>query len=390
MKSRLKQTGSSAMPVIMGFLLCISILAGTLRMHEYSLSDLGEKAAVFSALLSMSEAGLDVLRERFQDQLLPTVPVPDHPYTARPAQPQPQEPEASSLPNASNSDSATEFLPTEDNPPPVPTQYADLLLAEDFGGGPDKGLAKYGSAYIKNETKNSAEAVEKLLMQDFPIAFEDTEEPQVLIFHTHATESFEPYDRDEYDTRNTWRSVNDERNMVAVGNAFVQVLEENGIGVLHDTTQHDYPSYNGSYERSRVTIQQYLEEYPSIKVVLDLHRDAIQREGGEIVKPVAEIDGQKAAQIMIISACDDGTMDIPEWKQNFRFAAEYQNYMESAYPGLTRPVYFCYRKYNMDLSTGSLLLEFGSNANTLEEAVYSAQLSAQALADLIHDNVLSF
>lgn len=174
--------------------------------------------------------------------------------------------------------------------------------------------------------------------------------------------------------------------MVAVGDAFAQVLEQNGIGVLHDTTQHDYPSYNGSYERSADTIRAYLEEYPSIKVVLDLHRDAMQRDDA-IVKPVAVIDGRKAAQIMIIAACDDGTMGVPEWRQNLRFAAAYQDYMEQYYPGLTRPVFFCYRKYNQDLTTGSLLLEFGSNANTLDEAVYSATMAAQSLVHLIQDNI---
>jgi len=156
--------------------------------------------------------------------------------------------------------------------------------------------------------------------------------------------------------------------------------------VIHDTTQHDYPSYNGSYERSAATVQSYLEEYPSIKVVLDLHRDAMERENGTIVKPVTVIDGKKAAQIMIIAAGDDdGTIGVPQYRQNLRFAAAYQSYLSSAYPDLTRPVYFCYRKYNMDLTPGSLLLEFGSNANTLEEAVYSAQMAGQALADLILD-----
>ncbi|MDR2931597.1 MAG: stage II sporulation protein P, partial [Oscillospiraceae bacterium] len=151
-----------------------------------------------------------------------------------------------------------------------------------------------------------------------------------------------------------------------------------------DTTQHDYPSYNGSYERSAETIKAYLEEFPSIKVVLDLHRDAMQRDDA-IVKPVAVINGKKAAQIMIIAACDDGTMGVPEWRENLRFAAAFQDYMEQEYHQLTKPVFFCYRKYNMDLTTGSLLLEFGSNANTLEEAMYSAEMAGEALSRLIQE-----
>jgi stage II sporulation protein P len=104
-----------------------------------------------------------------------------------------------------------------------------------------------------------------------------------------------------------------------------------------------------------------------------------------IVKPTAVINGRKAAQIMIIAGCDDGTMDMPDWPENLRFAVALHSKIEDMYPGLMRPIYLCYRKYNMQLSHGSLLLEFGSNANTLEEAVYSAQLAGKALAELIEE-----
>ena len=173
----------------------------------------------------------------------------------------------------------------------------------------------------------------------------------------------------------------------AVGNALEQVLSDAGIGVVHDTTQHDYPSYNGSYERSAETIKSYLEKYPTIKIALDVHRDAIQRESDLIVKPVVEINGRKAAQLMIITGCEDGTMGVPEWRQNLRFAASLQDAVEQDYPQLTRPIFFCYRKYNMDLTTGSLLLEIGSNANTLDESIYSAELIGNSLAKLLLANM---
>ena len=156
---------------------------------------------------------------------------------------------------------------------------------------------------------------------------------------------------------------------------------------VHDTTQHDYPSYNGSYERSAETIKSYLEKYPTIKIALDVHRDAIQRESDLIVKPVVEINGRKAAQLMIITGCEDGTMGVPEWRQNLRFAASLQDAVEQDYPQLTRPIFFCYRKYNMDLTTGSLLLEIGSNANTLDESIYSAELIGNSLAKLLLANM---
>lgn len=206
-------------------------------------------------------------------------------------------------------------------------------------------------------------------------------EPQILIMHTHTTESYEPYERDFYDSSFNSRTTDESMNMVAVGNAIAEQLENAGIGVIHDKTMHDFPSYNDSYDRSRVTVQKILEEYPSIKIVLDIHRDAIERADGERIAPVAEIDGKNAAQVMIISGCDDGTMNMPDHMKNFRFACMLEQQMESSYAGLTRPILFDYRKYNQDLTAGSLLIEVGGHANSIDQAVYSGELIGKALAE---------
>ena len=220
---------------------------------------------------------------------------------------------------------------------------------------------------------------ESRLAPDFTI--EPKGEPQVLIMHTHATESYEPYERDFYDSSFNSRTTDKHMNMAAVGDAIAMQLEAAGIGVIHDTTMHDYPSYNGSYDRSRETVQAILEEYPSIKIVLDIHRDAIERENGERIAPVAEINGRNAAQVMIISGCDDGTMGMPDCMKNFRFACMLQQQLESDYEGLTRPILFDYRKYNQDLTTGSILIEVGGHANSIDQAVYSGELIGKALAE---------
>ena len=146
----------------------------------------------------------------------------------------------------------------------------------------------------------------------------------------------------------------------------------------------NYPSYTGSYANSRAVVQQYLAQYPSIKVVLDVHRDAIERENGTRCAPVCTIDGRQAAQVMIICGCDNGTsVQLPAWRQNLRFAAAWERSMEAKYPGLTRPVLFSYRFYNQDLTTGSLLIEIGGHGNNLNEALYAGYLAAQGLADAL-------
>ena len=215
-----------------------------------------------------------------------------------------------------------------------------------------------------------------------PFAIEkDSPDPQVLVMHTHATEDyrlsaglwFTPGDG----ARSTDRSI----NMCAVGRVVADTLNAAGIHTLHDETLNDYPSYTGSYANSRTVVQQYLAQYPSIKVVLDVHRDAIETENGSRMAPVCTVDGRQAAQVMIICGCDNGTtVQLPDWRQNLRVAAAWERAMEGMYPGFTRPVLFSYRFYNQDLTTGSLLIEIGGHGNNLNEALYAGQLAAKGLA----------
>lgn len=383
-----KQTGIPRFLAVTAAALMLPFLGRELYRNAAAISGFGARAAVISAAAAMPDAGIAMLRERFRaalydgEEQAPAAPAPSPEAEQQPAEanPDPFEPPGEAEPEPAQPQT------TPAAPPKIPEKYAAALLSENYSGKDNGSLVKFGDGFIKNDTDRTDSKIEEILETPFGLEFTNTSEPQVLIFHTHATESFERFDTMVYDTRNTWRSTDNNSNMVAVGAAMQQSLEQNGIGVIHDTTQHDYPSYNGSYERSAETVKAYLEQYPSIKVVLDLHRDAMERDNQAIVKPVAMIDGQKTAQLMMICCCDDGSMNIPDWRKNLRFAAAFQDQAERMYPGLTRPILLCHRKYNMDLSPGSLLLEFGSNANTIEEAIRSAELAGLALAELITQN----
>lgn len=242
-----------------------------------------------------------------------------------------------------------------------------------------------GGGQVRNMTSVSNDVLLEESRKPYDFNVERNGEPQVLIMHTHETESYEPYTRDFYDSSFTSRTTDDSMNMAAVGDKIAEQLEGAGIGVIHDVTKHDYPSYNGSYDRSRVTALDILAENPSIKVVLDIHRDAIERPDGTRIAPTVEINGKNAAQVMIISGCDDGTMGMPDYMKNFRFASALQQQLEEDFPGLTRPVLFDYRQYNQDLTTGSILIEVGGHANSIDEALYSGELIGRALADLFSD-----
>ena len=205
-------------------------------------------------------------------------------------------------------------------------------------------------------------------------------DPQILIMHTHATEDYRLSAGLWYRPGDGSRTTDRDLNMCAVGRVIADTLNAAGLNTLHDETLNDYPSYTGSYANSRSVVQQYLSQYPSIKIVLDVHRDAIETENGSRMAPVCTVNGRQAAQGMIICGCDNGTtVSLPNYRLNLRFAAAWETAMESLYPGFTRPVLFSYRFYNQDLTPGSLLIEIGGHGNNLNEALYAGQLAAQGL-----------
>ncbi len=209
------------------------------------------------------------------------------------------------------------------------------------------------------------------------------DEPQVLIYHTHTSESFLPYG-DGYDSDYPIRSSDCSRNITAVGDALCEALARRGISSVHDCRVHDYPMFTGAYYRSAETLLEDLEEYPSIKIAIDLHRDGIQNDDASVAAPVAEINGKTAAQFMIITGCDSPETVIPDYIKNFRIACLIQDSAEELYPTLARPVLFDYRDYNQSLFAGSVLIEVGSQGNSLGEAVYTGELLGDVLAKAVY------
>lgn len=258
---------------------------------------------------------------------------------------------------------------------------AGTVIEKTYPQGSGEKYIPCGAGTVKNNTSVPAAEIAAEIENPLPFAVEvNSAEPQVLIMHTHATEDYRLSAGLWFDLADGSRSTDRAVNMCAVGRIMADTLNAAGIYTLHDETLNDYPSYTGSYSNSRAVVQQYLAQYPSIKVVLDVHRDAIETEGGSRMAPVCTVGGRQAAQVMIICGCDNGsTVRLPDWRQNLRFAAAWERAMEGMYPGFTRPVLFSYRFYNQDLTTGSLLIEIGGHGNNLNEALYAGQLAANAL-----------
>ncbi len=250
------------------------------------------------------------------------------------------------------------------------------------GGSNYIDLPKGGQVRNCTELDNDFVAEQSKINTDIKIEAY-SENPQVLIMHTHTSESYLTGDGKYQDESYTCRTTDSTQSVVAVGQKIAEKLAEKGICVLHDGTLHDHPLYNGSYDRAEETITALLEKYPSIKVVLDVHRDGIVEEDGTPIAAVTEIGGKKAAQVMIISAATDGYYYVPNYLDNFHFACLLQQQMESDNEGITRPILLEYCQYNQHLTTGSLLLEIGAQGNTLEQALYTGELIGDSIADAL-------
>ena len=242
----------------------------------------------------------------------------------------------------------------------------------------------FGNVKVKNNTDSQPLDIEKILSQKLGLSI-DKSKPAVLIFHSHTSEGYEMIEREWYACDYTARSNDENRNIVRVGTEIADYLTNLGYTVIHDKTIHD-DNYSDSYSKSRKTVAKHLEEHPEIQIVLDIHRDAITQDNGEKIKPVNTINGKKAAQLMIITGVEEGKVeDFPDWEYNLNFALHLQEKCETMFPGLMRPVLFSQRKYNMDMTRFSLLIEMGSEVNTLEEACYSGRMLAAALASLMEE-----
>lgn len=244
--------------------------------------------------------------------------------------------------------------------------------------------SEYNGIYLRNTTLNHTINIDDYLNRKVQ-AYVDEDKPAVLIYHTHTSETYELLDRNFYTNERSTRSESSAENMVRIGEEICKVLEKNGYKTIHDKTVYD-EKLNGAYDRSRARISQILKDNPSVQIVLDVHRDSIYQKDGSRIKTVTEINGKKVAQIMLISGCEDGNVtDFPNWQKNLTFAVQLQQKLTNDNKTLTRPLMFCSRKYNMDLVPCALSVEIGTDANTLGEAVFSAQLFANSLSQFLEE-----
>lgn len=237
------------------------------------------------------------------------------------------------------------------------------------------------AVYIKNETDFSID-IPALLKADDPVALSGNQ-VQVLVMHTHGTESYTPTLENNYTPSDTDRTTDCSYNVVRVGREITRILNEKGIKTVHSETLNDSPAYAGSYNRALEDITAYIKDNPSIKLVIDVHRDAMVAQNGTKYKTVATIDGRQTAQLMLVCGTDGGGLVHNGWRDNLSFQLKLQQRLNTAHPGLMRPLNLRAARFNQHVTYGSMLLEVGTTGNTLEEALSSARLFAEGLAELL-------
>ena len=272
--------------------------------------------------------------------------------------------------------------PEEVNTPaPTPTQISDNgVAAKTILPANPAGYLVWKNVYVTDTSGYAPDL--NALMETRPAAVFTDEMPQILILHTHGTEAYTtPADGKHAATDG--RSTDTERNVVRVGDEMAEVFEEAGISVLHDRTLYDAAGYSDAYDRAEKAIQAYLQKYPSIHFVLDVHRDAIEDSEGNIYKVISQVDGENAAQLSIVVGSDGGGLSHDNWRENLKLALLIQQAVAEQYPTLMRPMYLRASRYNEHTTTGSLLVEVGAAGNSLDEALLAGRLFAGEMVEVL-------
>ena len=240
-----------------------------------------------------------------------------------------------------------------------------------------------------NQTRFAVD-LDEIKKQPFPIKTGDLsdDKPIVLILCTHATESYrEDGSLNAYTPAFTGpRSDDPNQSVVLIATELARTLREHGIPTVQSFEMHDKESFGSSYARALETINAYMKKYPSIRYIIDVHRDSIITNSGEKYNPLISVNGRNAAQVMLVVGTSEGGAAHPNWQDNLTFAVHLQYTMNRKYPMLARPINLRAQRFNQHAAPGAVIVEVGSCGSTFEEALYTARLFGECLAELILSN----
>ncbi len=207
------------------------------------------------------------------------------------------------------------------------------------------------------------------------------EAPTILIYHTHATEAFLQDENYTYEESAEWRTEDNEKNIVHVGDVLKTELELLGFNVIHDTANVEPPELTSAYNRSL----EVMKKYKDVDIYLDVHRNAADPE--TVQNNAVAIDGKSCAKLFFVVGTGVGTYEgeydaEPDWKANYAFALSVQDKVEQNAPGIMKPIRTKVGRYNQHMGM-CLLAEVGNNANTMEEVLNTLPYFTEALSEVI-------
>ena len=233
--------------------------------------------------------------------------------------------------------------------------------------------AEYGKVKIKNQTTYNL--TPEILKPDIAI-----NNKNILIFHTHSCESYTPSEKYSYTQTGNYRTTDLNYTVTRVGTELENYLKQYNLNVVHNTSYHDYPSYNGSYTRSLQTVENMLQTTSS-DIIIDLHRDAIGSRPD--YAPTVKIGEDYAAQIMFVIGTNEGGLFHPNWNENLKFAVKVQEKAEEMYPGLFKPIMLTKSRYNQHTGKYANIIEVGATGNTLEQCLTSMKYLSAIINEIL-------
>ena len=200
----------------------------------------------------------------------------------------------------------------------------------------------------------------------------------IIIFHTHTCESYTSSDEYSYTPTGNFRTTDLNYSVARVGDKLTEYLTQYKYNVIHDKTYHDYPAYNGSYNRSLETVSNILETTQA-DIIIDLHRDAIG--SYSTYAPTVKIGEDECAQLMFVIGTNGGGLNHPNWHSNLQFAVKVQEIANQLYPGLFKPIIVRNSRYNQHLGKAACIIEVGATGNTMEQCLNSMKYLSKVISE---------
>lgn len=238
---------------------------------------------------------------------------------------------------------------------------------------PEKYTSEYNGVKIRNETDN-IKLTEEMMKPNVNVNMKN-----ILIYHTHASESYTSSDKYKYTATGNFRTTDTNYNVVRVGTELTKYMEHYGYKVIHDTTIYD-KSYSESYDRSLKGVASLLEKNSDTDILFDIHRDAI---ADSSYAPTVKIGEEEAAQLMFVIGSNGGGSKHDNWNQNLKLAIKIQEKANELYPGLFKPIVLRDSRYNQQLAKGASIIEVGATGNTMEQTLNSMKYLSKVLSEVL-------